>query len=312
MTPYAYFGGRFVPLGEAKISIMTHAFNYGTGCFEGIRAYWNADRQELFVFRLREHYERLEKSSRILQIKLPQDVAGLRDITKELVRKNGYRQDCYIRPIAYKSSEVVGVRLHDLEDGFAIFTTPFGKYLDPEKGARCGTSAWRRVDDNAIPARAKITGIYVNSALAKSEAIANGYDEAIMLTHDGHVSEGSGENIFIVQNGTLITPAPSENILIGITRDTAIRIAQEELGVPTVERSIDRSELYTADECFMCGTAAEITPVIEVDRRPVGSGGIGPITSRLQKAFFAVAQARNPRYEDWCTPIYAASSVVPA
>jgi len=312
MTQHAYFGGQFVPLAEAKISIMTHAFNYGTGCFEGIRAYWNQQREQLYFFRLKEHYERLRNSARIMQMKLPLDVAGLCDVTAELVRRHGYRQDVYIRPIAYKSSEVVGVRLHGLEDGFAIFTTPFGKYLDPEKGARCGVSAWRRVDDNAIPARAKITGIYINSAFAKSEAIANGYDEAIMLTHEGHVSEGSGENIFIVMGGALITPPPSDNILIGITRDTVIRIACEELGIATVERSIDRSELFVADECFMCGTAAEITPVIEVDRRLVGSGRIGPITARLQRAFFDVVRGDNPRYEHWLSPVYAASEVAKA
>jgi branched-chain amino acid aminotransferase len=286
------------------VSIMTHAFNYGTGCFEGIRAYWNEDKNQLYAFRLREHYQRLSNSARILQMKLPMDVAGLCDITLELVRRNDWKQDVYIRPICYKSSEIVGVRLHDLDDGFAIFTAYMGKYLDPEKGSRCCVSAWRRVDDNAIPARAKITGIYINSAFAKSDAVMNGYDEAIMLTNEGHVSEGSGENIFMVCGDTLVTPAPSENVLIGITRDTVIRIAREELGIPTIERQIDKSELYVADEVFMTGTAAEVTPIVEVDRRPVGDGRIGKTTARLQKAFFDIVRGRSPQHESWLTPVY--------
>jgi len=210
-----------------------------------------------------------------------------------------------VRPMAYKSSEALGVRLHDLEDDFLVFVTPFGPYLDVEKGARCCTSTWRRVEDTGIPARAKIIGIYANSALAKTEANLNGFDEAIMLDERGHVSEGSGENLFIVLDGKLITPPPSENILVGITRETVITLAREELGMETIERPIDRSELYVAEEVFLTGTAAHITPVIEVDRRPIGDGKRGPITAKLQELYFQVIRGKHPRYRHWCTPCYS-------
>jgi len=304
MGKYAYFQGGFVPLAEAKINVMTHAFNYGTGCFEGIRGYWNDDEQQLYVFRLREHYERLERSARILGFRKLVSVDEACALTLELLRKNDTKSDIYIRPLIYKSSEVVGVRMHNLEDDLTIFTTGMGKYIDAAGGAKCCISTWRRVDDNAIPARAKVCGIYVNSALAKTEAQLAGFDEAIMLTHDGHVSEGSGENIFIVIDGKLVTPAPSENILIGITRQSVMELAKNELGIETIERQVDRSELMSASECFMTGTAAEITPVVEVDRRPIGAGKVGEVTSELQKRFFEVVRGHNKRYQAWCTPVY--------
>ncbi len=304
MDPQAYFRGQFVPLADANVNIMTHAFNYGTGCFEGIRGYWNDEQQQLYLFRLREHYQRLATSARILGMVSPLGVDEMCAITTELVRRNNHRSDCYVRPILYKGSTVVGVRMHNLEDHFAIFTTSFGKYIEAPGGCRCCTSSYRRIDDNAIPARAKVTGGYINSALAKTEAQLNGFDEAIMLTNEGHVCEGSGENIFLVVGNTLITPSSSDNILVGITRASVIQIARDELGIPTVERSIDRSELYAADECFMTGTAAEITPVIEVDRRPIGTGEIGPLTRRLQGIFFDVVRGRHPSYAAWCTPVF--------
>ncbi|MHB0868569.1 MAG: branched-chain amino acid transaminase [Chloroflexota bacterium] len=304
LEPYAYFNGDFVPISEAKISIMAHAFNYGTGCFEGIRGNWNAEKGQLYIFRLREHYERLERSGKILKMKLPHDADELCRITTELVRRNGYREDMYIRPLLYKGQAVVGVRLHGVEDAFSIFTVPFGNYLDSGNGIRCGIVGWRRVDDAAIPARAKVTGLYINSALAKTEAIENGYDEAIMLTNAGFVSEGSGENIFTVMDGALVTPAPSESILGGITRSTVVQLAREELGIRTVERQIAKTELYTAQEAFMTGTAAHITPVLEVDRRKVGDGGIGPITKKLMELYFDVITGRNKKYLEWCTPVY--------
>jgi branched-chain amino acid aminotransferase len=304
VEPQAYFRGQFVPLADANISIMTHAFNYGTGCFEGIRGYWNDEQHQLFLFRIRDHYQRLVTSGRILGMKSPHTVDEMCEITAELVRRNDYHEDCYIRPLLYKGSSIVGVRMHNLEDHFSIFTTSFGKYIEAPDGCRCCTSSYRRIDDNSIPARAKVTGGYVNSALAKTEAQLNGFDEAIMLTHDGHVCEGSGENIFIVSGDKLITPSTSDNILVGITRAAVMQIAKDELGIETLERSIDRSELYGADECFMTGTAAEITPVIEVDRRPIGEGVIGPMTRKLQDIFFDVVRGRNARYVDWCRPVY--------
>jgi branched-chain amino acid aminotransferase len=222
----------------------------------------------------------------------------------------GYTEDIYIRPIAYKSSEVIGVRMHNLEDDFLVFVYPFGPYLDIEKGIRCMTSSWRRVEDVGIPARAKVNGLYVNSALAKTEAQENGYDEAIMLDMNGHVSEGSGENIFVVVDGRLCTPPSTDNILMGITRDTVARLAADELGIETVERSIDRSELYVVDECFMTGTAAHVTAVVEVDRRPIGDGRTGPVTAQLQKLYFDVVRGKNSKYARWCTA--ASSKLQPA
>jgi branched-chain amino acid aminotransferase len=304
-TPYAYFRGRFVPLSEAKISIMTHAFNYGTGVFEGIRGNWNEEEGQIYLFRMADHYRRLRRSCRIMMIQLPYSDEELFAITTKVVELSGFQEDVYVRPMAYKSSEALGVRLHDLEDDFLVFVTPFGPYLDVEKGARCCTSTWRRVEDTGIPARAKIIGIYANSALAKTEANLNGFDEAIMLDERGHVSEGSGENLFIVLDGKLITPPPSENILVGITRETVITLAREELGIETLERPIDRSELYVAEEVFLTGTAAHITPVIEVDRRPIGDGRRGPITAKLQELYFQVIRGKHPRYRHWCTPCYS-------
>lgn len=304
-TPYAYFKKQIVPLADAKVGVMTHALNYGTAVFEGIRGNWNEDEQQVYVFRLNEHYRRLRNSCRIMRIELPYTDEELHSLTTKLVEMSGYREDIYVRPLAYKSSEVLGVRLHDLEDDLLIFVAPFGPYLDIEKGARCCTSSWRRVEDTGIPARAKITGIYANSALAKTEANLNGFDEAIMLDERGHVSEGSGENIFIVQDETLITPPPSSNILVGITRDTVITLARNELGIGTVERDIDRTELYTADECFMTGTAAHVTPVVELDHRPIGEGKMGPVTARLVRLYFDIIRGKNPKYAHWCTPCYS-------
>jgi branched-chain amino acid aminotransferase len=304
-TPYAYFKKQIVPLEDAKIGVMTHAFNYGTAVFEGIRGNWNEEEGQVYVFRLKEHYDRLRKSCRIMQIDFPYDNEALYSTTTRLVEMSGYREDVYIRPLAYKSSEILGVRLHDLEDDLLIFVAPFGPYLDIEKGARCQTSSWRRVSDTGIPARAKVTGIYANSALAKTEAQLNGFDEAIMLDERGHISEGSGENIFVVMNGQIVTPPPSSEILVGITRETVMTLAREELGVEVIERDVDRSELYTADECFMTGTAAHVTPVVELDRRKIGDGRMGPVTARLVSLYFDIITGRHAKYAHWCTPCFS-------
>jgi branched-chain amino acid aminotransferase len=304
MTKWAYFEGKIVPIEEAKISIMTHAFNYGTGAFEGIRAYYNAKDKQLYAFRMPEHYDRFHKSCRIIKIELPHTTEELCEITRELLRKEGFQEDTYIRPVAYKASTGIGVKLHGLKDGFCIFAVVFGRYIEKEEGARTAVSSWRRVDDNAAPARAKITGIYINSALSKSEAVEGGFDEAIVLNQDGHVSEGSAENIFLVRDGVLVTPAPSENILEGITRRTIMQIAEDEFGLETVERQIDRSELYIADEIFFCGTGVQVAAVIEVDGRPIGTGKIGPIVEKIRNLYFDIAKGSVEKYKQWCTPIY--------
>lgn len=304
MPKFAFFKGEYVPIQDAKVSIMTHGFNYGTGCFEGIRAYWNETEQQLFIFKLLDHYERFLHSSSILLMSLPFTAAQLADITVELVRKEGYREDTYIRPIAYKADEIVGVRLHNLHDEFAIFAIPFGRYIESEEGASAAVSSWRRIDDNAVPARAKITGAYINSAFAKTEAVLNGFDEAVVLTCDGHVSEGSAENLFIIRDGVLLTPPVTENILEGITRKVIMELAQEELGLKVVERPIDRTELYVADEAFFCGTGVQVAAIARIDHRPVGTGKLGPIVKALRDLYFDVVRGQVRKYQHWCTPVY--------
>ncbi len=301
---WAFFRGEFVPLRDANINVMTHAFNYGTAVFEGVRAYWNADEEQLFALELLPHYRRIKASARLLMMEIRQSPEELAELTVELLRRDGLREDVYIRPIIYKSSETIGVRLHNLDADITIFGVPFGQYIDTEGGIRAQVSSWRRTDDNAIPARGKITGAYVNGALAKSEAQLNGFDEAIVLTADGHVSEGSAENLFIVKNGVLITPPVTDNILEGITRRRLIEIARADLDVTTLERSIDRTELYTADEVFLCGTGAQISPVIEIDRRSIGGGRPGPIAKELSRRYFDAVRGRAPAYRDWLTPVY--------
>jgi len=303
MPSYAYFQNQFVPLAEARISVMTHALHYGTAVFEGIRGNWNSEQEQMFIFRLKEHYQRLEDGSHLLRMNLPHSVDNMCQITIELVRKCDFKEDIYIRPLVYKSSEALGVRLHDLDNEFLVFAIPWGRYLDME-ACRCGISSWRRPADDVIPPRAKITGLYINNAFTKTEAIDKGFDEGIMLSRDGHVSEGSGENIFLVKDGGLITPPISDSILVGITRDTAIMLAKNELGMETIERSIETDELFTADECFLTGTAAHITPIAEIDNRKIGNGKVGEIAGRLQKLYFEVIKGNNQKYLEWCTPVY--------
>jgi branched-chain amino acid aminotransferase len=304
MPKHAFFQGKIVPIEEAKISIMTHGFNYGTGCFEGIRGYWNQQEEQLYVFRLKEHYERMHRSARILRIDLPFGVEELCKSTLDLLHLEGYREDVYIRPLAYKASEVIGVRLHNLEDGFAMFSLPFGRYIENEEGVHVCISSWRRVDDNATPARAKITGAYVNSALSKTDAVLSGYDEALVLDESGHISEGSAENFFMVRDGALITPSITSNILEGITRETIITLAREEMGMQTYERPIDRSEVYICDEAFLTGTGVQVAAITRIEHRPIGSGTIGPVVTRLRELYFDVVRGKNPLYKHWCTPVY--------
>jgi len=308
MPPYAFFQKKFMPLEQAKVGVLTHALHYGTACFEGIRGNWNAQKKQMYLFRVPEHCQRLLGGCRLLMIKPPYSVKEMTEIIRETVERSGLKEDVYVRPLAFKGEQRIGVRLHDVADDFLVVATTLPPYLDADGGCKACTSPWRRVDDTMIPARGKITGIYVNSALAKSEAILNGFDEAIMLSMDGHVSEGTGENIFLVMNGRLYTPPSSDNILMGITRDSVMKIAKNELGIDTAERSIDRSELYLADECFFTGTAAHVTPVISIDHRPVGNGEIGPVTRKLQKLYFDIIQGKNPKYLNWCLPVYPKKS----
>lgn len=298
----AFFRGDYVPLSQAKVSVMTHALHYGTGVFEGIRGNWNEEQGVVNIFRLREHYERLLRGARLLMLNIPYSVEDLCDITVELVERNEHSQDIYIRPLVYKSAEMVAnLKLQDLESDFTLITVPFGNYLGSDL-LHCCTSSWRRVDDPMIPARLKICGIYVNSILAKTEATLAGFDEAIILNQDGHVCEGSGENLFVIANGQIITPNLEDNVLPGITRDTVMELAETELGLKVQERSIDRSELYLADEVFLTGTAAHLTPVVELDHRLIADGKAGPVSIKLQKMYFDIVVGRNEKYRHWCTP----------
>ncbi len=300
MEPYAFFKGEYMPLKDAKIGILTQALHYGTACFGGIRANWDAENQQFCLFRLKDHYRRQLDACKILNICLPYDEHDMAEFTVETLRRSGFRENLYCRPLAYKSSEAIGVKLHDLEDDFFVIVTPLPPYLGTG-GIKCCTSSWRRVSDSQISPRGKITGIYVNSALAKTDANRSGFDEAIMLNENGHVSEGTGENIFVVIKGQLITPPPYDSILLGITRDTVMQLAENELGLTTIERSIDRSELYVADEAFFTGTATNVASIVSVDQRSIGSGDTGPITARLQDLFSQVALGRNPDYAEWYT-----------
>jgi branched-chain amino acid aminotransferase len=299
-----YFEDAFVPLADAKIGVMTHGFLYGTAVFEGIRAYWNPEQGQLYGLKLREHYRRLSQSTRVMLMDLGYSVDDLVALTVDLLRRNGYREDTYIRPTVYKSTEAIGVRLHNLDSRMVLFAIPFGNYIDTDGGITAQTVSWRRNSDVSIPARSKIVGAYANSAFAKSEAQLNGYDEAIVLTLDGHASEGSAENLFMVRDGVLITPPVSDDILEGITRAALMELAEKELGLHTVQRSIDRSELYVADEVLLCGTGAQVSPVISIDHRAVGTGEVGPIAGRLKDLYFEAVRGRAPAYSDWLTPIY--------
>ena len=297
----AFFQGEVIPLVDARVNVMTHALHYGTGIFEGIRGNWNQEKGAVYIFRLREHYQRLLRGCRLLMLDIPYSLDDLCRITVDLVERNGHREDIYIRPLAYKSAEMIAnLKLQDLASDFTLITVPFGNYLGSDL-LRCCTSSWRRVDDPMMPARLKISGIYVNSILAKTEATLAGFDEAIILNQDGHVCEGTGENIFIVDNGVLITPVLEDNVLPGITRDTVIQLARSELGLDVVERTVDRSELYLADEIFLTGTAAHVTPVVELDNRPIADGKAGPISAKIREMYFNIVVGRDPKYLHWCT-----------
>ena len=300
-----FAGGRFQKYDDARVGLLTHGLNYGTGCFEGIRGYWNAQEHDLLLLQLREHYTRLHTSAKILMMDLPHSVDELVELTVELCARNRFEENIYVRPLLYKAAEDVGVRLTGVPDAFAIIAVPFSKYFDAEAGLRTCVSSWRRIDDTMAPARAKITGAYINSALAKSEAQLNGFDEAIMLSMDGHVAEGSAANLFMVKNGTVFTPDPTQNCLEGITRKTVAMLAQTELHLPVVERSIDRSELYAADELFLTGTAAGLTFIKSVDHRQVGDGTMGPVTRDLSKVFEDFTSGRIPKYRELLTRAYA-------
>ncbi|MDD2922961.1 MAG: branched-chain amino acid transaminase [Anaerolineales bacterium] len=299
LSKHAFFEGKIVPWSEAKINIATHGFLYGTSVFSGMRAYWNEEKEKLFVFRPYEHFHRLLDSAKMLAMETPYDEEGFIQLTLDLLRTDNWRQDVYLRPTIYKADMGIGVRLHNLRDEFSMFVTSFDKYVANDSNAHLTFSSWRRIDDNVIPARGKISGAYANSALIKTDANRAGFDEAIVLDSNGHVSEGSAMNIFMVRNGILITPPSTDNILEGITRRSVMELAREELGIQVEERSIDRTEIFIAEELFMTGTAAQVVAATKVDHRPVGGGAMGPITAKLRALFDDVVRARVPKYHKW-------------
>jgi branched-chain amino acid aminotransferase len=306
-TGTAYLDGEFVPIERATISIATHAFNYGTGCFEGIRGYWNAEREEIYVVKLQEHFRRLLRSARLFRMDVGRTAEDLAGIALEIVRRGQFREDVYIRPIVYKASPVIRVGLLGLQDGFCCFTAAMGAYFDIEKGLSATVSGWRRNDDNSIPARAKATGGYINAALAIADAEDAGFDEAIMLTQAGNVSEGSAANLFLVEDGALVTPGVADDILVGITRGAMMEIAAS-LGLSVVERTVDRTELYMADEMFLCGTGVQVAPITRVDGRVVGSGKLGDITRAVQDRYLAAVHGELDEFRHWLTPVYGRPS----
>jgi len=303
---YAFFKGKIVPYSEAKVGVMTHGLNYGTGCFGGLRGYWNEEEEQLLVFRPYDHYRRFLNSAKLMWMDLGYSEDELVNITLDLLRSEGFRQDCYIRPLAYKADESIGVKLNGLTDALTIFAVPFGSYVQNEEGTHATISSWRRVEDNSIPARGKITGSYANSAFAKTDALLSGFDEAIVLNQDGHVSEGSAENIFMLRDGQVITPPGHDNILQGITRRTLIKLLADEMGLAVIERSLDRTELYLADELWFSGTGVQIAAITRIDHRPVADGKMGPVVSELRDLYFDVVRGRVAKYRHWCQPVYLA------
>jgi branched-chain amino acid aminotransferase len=299
----AFFHDRVLPYADAKLGLLTHALNYGTGVFAGIRGYFNQDEGKLFVFRLADHMRRFHESARLLRMNLAISEEATATAILNLLRAEGLHEDCYIRALAFYADEAIGVRLHGLQPVVAAVALPFGLYIDRAEGAHCTISSWRRPDDNVVPPRGKITGSYINSAFAKSDAELAGFDEAILLNRDGRVSEGSGENIFLIRRGVAVTPSLDQSVLEGITRRSLITLLRDELGMAVEERPVERGELYLADEIFLTGTAAQITAVTRIDHRPIGTGQMGSVTSRLRSLFFDAVRGRSPKYRPWCTPV---------
>ncbi len=301
--PHAFFEGKFVKTEDAKVSIMTNALQYGTGFFGGMRGYYNKEEGSLSVFRIDDHIKRFLTSAKVIGVSLKYSHEELKDITLKLIEMNKPQTDTYFRPFAYAGSTDLSPNLErDSTFAYALYMIPLGDYLPTDKGLSVCVSSWRRISDNAIPSRAKISGGYINSALAKFEASTRGYDEAIFLSEDGHVAEGSAMNLFIVRNGVLITPSFSENILEGITRRSIIQIA-EDMGIPTMDRVVDRTELYVADEVFFSGTGAQIAWINKIDDRVIADGNMGPITSKIREVFFEIVRGKNKKYAEWCTKI---------
>lgn len=304
LPKYAFFKGHIVPYSEAKVGILTHTFNYGTGIFGGLRGYWNEEANQLYVFRPADHFTRFLESAKLLFMQLPYGRDELVRAVLDLLRAENFRTDCYIRPLGFFIDEVIGVRLFDLTADVAIASIPFGSYLANEDGLHIGTSSWARIEDNMIPARGKIAGAYVNSSLHKTEAHHNGFDEALVLNQNGHVAEASAANFFMIRRGVACTPPVTDNILEGIVRRSVMQLLRDEFGMEVQERSIDRTEVYLAEEAFFCGTGVQLAAIARIDHHPIGAGKMGPITQKLRQLYFDIVRGRVAKYRDWCVPVY--------
>ena len=299
LSKHAFFEGKIIPLADAKVNIATHGFLYGTAVFGGMRSYWNEEKKCLFVFRPYDHFRRLLHSARMMAMQTSYDEESLIQLTLDLLRTDNWKQDIYMRPTFYKADLGIGVKLHDLKDEFCMFVMAYEPYVKNDTNAHATISSWRRIDDNVIPARGKVAGAYANSALIKTDANRSGFDEALVLDNNGHVSEGSAMNIFMVRDGVVVTPPVTDNILEGITRKSVMELAHKEMGLDVVERSIDRTEVFIAEEMFMTGTAAQIIAVTKIDHRPVGAGVMGPITTKLRAMYEDILRGKINRYQHW-------------
>jgi len=302
LTGSIWLDGELVPWGEAKVHVLTHTFHYGLGVFEGVRAYETAD-QGACIFRLKEHTDRLFRSAKILQMEMPFDKDMLNEAQREVVRVNNLKEG-YIRPMCFLGSEGMGLRADNLKTHVMVAAWPWPSYMDPEardRGIRVRTSSYTRHHVNITMCKAKANGNYINSILALREALDAGCEEALLLDNEGYVAEGSGENVFLVRDGTIYTPELT-SCLEGITRDSIFRIAAD-LGYQVKERRITRDEVYIADEAFFTGTAAEVVPIRELDSRPIGSGSRGPLTEKLQSIYFDTVRGREAQYAEWLTPV---------
>lgn len=303
---FLFLNGSYAPYEEAKIHVLAPAVKYGATVYEGIRGYFAPEESEIYLFRLDDHLRRLFQSMEMTWIKPPYDFAELREHTIETVRKNEFREDIHIRIMAFIQSDDGGMTSRDAS-GLAIAALPMGRSSSKsEEGLHCGVSSWRRISDASTPPRIKCAGNYQNSRLAGIEAVEHGYDNVLILNENGKLSEGAGSNVFVVRKGIPMTPAVTNNILEGITRDTLIGLFMDKKGLRTEERDIDRTELYVADEIFYCGSAMEVVPIISVDKHPVGDGTVGPLTRAIKKDYVDLVRGKDAAHPDWRSPVYSA------
>jgi len=302
-TKWAFLDGKIIPIDEAKLDIRACLLHYGTGIFEGIRAYWNEEQKGMYIFRAKEHYERQISNAKIIAMDVQYTPEELIKVTVELLKRENFSENTYIRPLAYYNSPNLMDKLDCSKYGFLIFTFPMADLRDLNMGIDVCVSSWTRLNDNMIAPRGKIVGAYVNIALIIHEARLNGYDDALVLTKDGHIAEGAGQNLIIVRKNKIISPPVTDDILEGITLDSMTTLFEDELGMSIERRSIDRTEIYQCEEIFYCGTGMQVTPIISVDRRKIGDGKPGKYTRKIQRIFFDIVYGRNDKYMNWLTEV---------